>query len=140
MTLSEKARVRAANEAFYAAFRAGDMEAMDDLWSRRAEVRVFHPNRRGIEGRENVMRSWRGIMRSAPPPEIHANDPVIILSRNSATVICYEDLGYAQMIATNVFLKEDGVWRLVHHQATRLPMTARDRTGRDAQQRNRKAD
>ena len=140
MAVSEKARVRAANEAFYAAFRDGDMAAMDAVWSRRPDVRVFHPNRRGVEGREKVMRSWRGIMRDRPPPEIHASGPVVILCRNSATVICFEELGYARMIATNVFLKEDGVWRMVHHQATRLPVTAGDRARRNAAERDRKPD
>ncbi len=138
MSLSDKARVQAANEAFYAAFQAGDMAAMDALWSRRPDIRVFHPNRRGIEGREKVMRSWRGILHGSPPPQIHASDPLVILSRNSATVICFEEMGYARMIATNVFLREQGAWRLVHHQATRLPMTAVDRARRDTGERNRK--
>ncbi len=32
-------------------------------------------------------------------------------------MICYEVLGPNVLVATNVFLREDGAWRMVHHHA-----------------------
>lgn len=121
---SEKRRVLVANAAFYAAFRAGDLRAMESIWSRRRAVCVFHPNARGIEGREAVMRSWEAILVDGGPCEIVPVKPLVIMSRNSAMVICEERVGDTRMIATNLFAREPGGWFMVHHQATRLPATA----------------
>lgn len=118
---SRKRRVLAANAAFYAAFRGGDMAAMEALWSLRAEVGVYHPSAAGIEGRGAVMRSWRAILVEGAPPAIFPVDPMVVLLGRTAMVVCEEELGDARTIATNVFADEDGAWRMVHHQATRLP-------------------
>jgi SnoaL-like domain len=32
-------------------------------------------------------------------------------------ITCEEELGSGTLVATNIFAKEDGVWRIVHHQA-----------------------
>lgn len=120
----DKRRVLAANAAFYAAFRAGDIRAMDTIWSRRRAVRVFHPNARGIEGRDAVMRSWEAILLDGGPCGIVPVEPLVILAGKSAMVVCEEHLGGGRLIATNLFAFEPGGWRMVHHQATRLPVTA----------------
>lgn len=124
MVESDKRQVLAANAAFYAAFRAGDFRAMGSVWSRRRAVRVFHPNARGIEGRDAVMRSWEAILLDGGPCDILPIDPLVIISGKSAMVVCEEHLGDTRMIATNLFAQEPGGWRMVHHQATRLPVTA----------------
>ena len=123
-TKSEKAEVLAANGRFYAAFRGADFEAMDVLWSRRREVTVFHPNWPGISGRRDVMESWFRIMIEGTPPDIRPLDPLVIQTGGTALVICDEAAGDSRMIATNVFIKEDGAWRMTHHQATQLPVKA----------------
>ena len=124
----EDKRVRIANEAFYAAFRAADFDAMDALWSRSRSVAVYHPNWQGITGRDAVMASWYRIMVEGAPPEIFPHDQIVILSGNGAFVICTEHMGGVQTIATNTFVFEEGQWRLTHHQATPLPVATQDRT------------
>lgn len=121
--MGEKQRVLAANEAFYAAFRAADFEAMERLWSKRRKVTVYHPNWPGIDTRDAVMESWYRILVAGDPPQVSATDPTVILSAKTALVICREDLGGAHLIATNVFVLEDGQWRMTNHQASRLPAT-----------------
>ena len=123
-TKSEKAEVLAANGRFYAAFRGADFEAMDALWSRRRDVSVFHPSWPGISGRRDVMESWFRIMIEGTPPDIRPLDPLVILTGATALVICDEAVGDSRMIATNVFVKEDGAWHMTHHQATQLPEPA----------------
>ena len=66
------------------------------------------------------MRSWKTVLVEASPPDIFPAEPLVVLSGATALVICDEVIGSARMIATNVFANEDGAWRLVHHQATRL--------------------
>lgn len=46
-----------------------------------------------------------------------------------AIVICEEDLSTSTLVATNLFVREDGAWRLVHHQASPalLPASPRPR-------------
>lgn len=121
---SDKSRVLVANAAFYAAFRAGDLQAMEIVWSRRRAVSVFHPNARGIEGHGAVMRSWEAILLDGGSCNILPVDPVVIMSGKSAMVICEEHVGETRMIATNLFALEPGGWFMVHHQATRLPAAA----------------
>ena len=122
--MSEKQAVLAANEAFYAAFRDADFEAMERLWARRRKVSVYHPNWPGIEARDAVMESWYRILVLGDPPHVRAFDPIAIVTAKTGLVISYEDLGGANLIATNVFVLEDGQWRMTNHQASRLPATA----------------
>lgn len=119
--MSEKQRVLDANEAFYSAFRNADFEAMEALWARKRKVSVYHPNWPGIADRDAVMESWYRILVSGDPPQIRAHAPTVILTGRTALVICQEDLDSARLIATNVFVLEDGEWRMTNHQASRLP-------------------
>ena len=34
-----------------------------------------------------------------------------------AYVICFEDLDGGYLVATNVFVREGSLWRMIHHQA-----------------------
>ncbi len=120
-TMSDKQRALAANEAFYAAFRAADIDAMEALWSKRRKVSVYHPNWPGIDTRDAVMESWYRILVVGEPPQVSAKDPTMIMSKKTAMVICREDLGGTHLIATNVFVLENGQWRMTNHQASRLP-------------------
>lgn len=136
MAQSEKELVLAANAAFYAAFSRNDLAAMDALWSATRDVAVFHPNWQGIKGRDAVMRSWAAIMDDSGPTEIRPIDACVIISGKTAMVVCEEDLVAVRMIATNVFINEGGTWRMVHHQATRLPEAVQDqpeKSGRNGQ-------
>ncbi|MEC9368581.1 MAG: nuclear transport factor 2 family protein [Pseudomonadota bacterium] len=117
--------VLAANAAFYAAFRSGDLQAMESLWSRSRDVCIYHPSQRGIEGREAVMRSWRDILLDGAPPMIYPVDPIAILGGSVALVVCEEDIEGRRLIATNVFVREDGGWRLTQHHATGLALDAK---------------
>ena len=119
--MDEKQKVLAANDAFYAAFRAADIDAMEALWSKRRKVSVYHPNWPGIDTRDAVMESWYRILVVGDPPHVSIMDPTVIMSKMTAMVVCREDLGGAHLIATNVFVLEDGAWRMTNHQASRLP-------------------
>ena len=115
--MSESAAVLFANEAFYHAFHSRDLEAMDDLWARQASVVCIHPGWQALTLREAVMKSWRGILANPDAPPIQCRAPRAHIQGGLGVVVCYEVLGNSVLVATNMFAREDGAWKMVHHQA-----------------------
>ena len=118
------AEVIAANEAFYAAFTRYDSDAMDAVWARRTAVACIHPGHDALRGRELVMASWRAILGSGRAPRIRCADASAHVVGEMAFVVCHELIGGGRLVATNVFVQEDGRWRIAHHQAGPLPPLA----------------
>jgi len=117
--------ILAANEAFYQAFRREDPTAMDELWARRAPVACIHPGWDALIGRDRVMASWRAIMENGAPP-LRCVAPRVQRLGDAAFVICEEHVDGGRLIATNVFVHEDGQWRIVHHHAGPIAGASQD--------------
>ena len=66
-------------------------------------------------------RSGRGGPASIPAPEIDCRNARAYLLGETAYVICYEILKGTTLVATNVFVREGGEWRIAHHQAGAAP-------------------
>ena len=115
--MSDTDAVLFANEAFYRAFADRDEDAMDLLWSDTDQVACLHPGWGPLLGREEVVESWKAIIRNPESPEIICHDAHAHVYGGTAYVICFEEIGGDYLIATNVFHQEKGRWRLVHHQA-----------------------
>ena len=113
--------VLAANERLYDVFRSGDMAAMYELWSVRDSISVYHPNWPGITGRDDVMTSWHQVMVMGEPPAVFAIAPTVIRKGKTAVVFCTEVVDGGEMTASNVFVLEDGDWKLTGHHARPLP-------------------
>jgi ketosteroid isomerase-like protein len=111
-------QVLAANAAFYAAFRSRDVEAMQAVWARRDDVVCIHPGWQRLCGRATVMESWRSILTGGGAPAIVCSrETVHRISADAAFVVCVEILPGGELVATNVFVREQGQWRMMHHQA-----------------------
>jgi ketosteroid isomerase-like protein len=119
MSTPDDDAVLAANRGFYRAFAERDLAAMDALWARDAPVACIHPGWDALIGRAAVMASWRDIF--GQPTAIACRAERILRHGDTACVICHEALGEAPdgglLIATNLFVREAGAWRMVHHQA-----------------------
>jgi len=122
--MKTKHDVLRANHEFYSAFRSGDYARMDSIWAHDHDVSVFHPNWDGIEGRDAVMASWFEVMVVAEPPMVTVRDECVIITGRRAMVLCTECFDVTRIVASNLFVLEEGVWRLTHHQATHLPYNA----------------
>jgi len=111
--------VAAANAAFYRAFRDRNLAAMAALWSQRAKIACVHPGMGVVIGRDEVMATWRGILAHPESPRLDCSQVEVHLLGTSAFVTCMEGPHgeVARLVATNVFVLEDGRWRMVHHQA-----------------------
>ena len=105
------------NEAFYDAFSRHDIAAMEAIWSKRVDLACIHPGWDAIVGRREVLSSWRAILSSPEAPTVEGTGAVAHVIGDVAYVVCSEVLPGAELCATNVFVREDGTWKLVHHQA-----------------------
>lgn len=120
-----------ANEAFYSAFAARDLGAMDAVWARHVPVACIHPGWGPLHGRDEVMRSWAGILGNPQSPVVTCQGARALLLGDMAVVTCFERLQSDMLIATNLFARQGHVWKLVHHQAG--PTSARpDEAAEDA--------
>ena len=116
--MSDEERVLAANAAFYQAFAARDVKAMETLWAARAPVACVHPGWAALRGRDSVLASWNGILSGSGAPPITCSGAVAHVFGDTAFVVCTEHIPNVELIATNVFVRENGAWKMVHHHAS----------------------
>lgn len=115
--MSDNDAVLFANEAFYRAFADRDEDAMIALWSETAPVACLHPGWEPLFGLEDVLSSWLAIIRNPESPAILCHDAHAHVLGDAAFVICFEEIGGSFLAATNIFVQEGRVWKMVHHQA-----------------------
>jgi ketosteroid isomerase-like protein len=118
--MTDQDAVLAANLEFYRAFATRDLRAMDALWARRAPVACLHPGWTALKDREAVMESWAGILANPGAPGIACFDEEAFVYGDMALVLCEEELDGGTLAASNFFVREDGVWRIAHHQAGQI--------------------
>lgn len=117
LPIADEAEVLARNRAFYAAFRERDLSLMDDVWARRVPVACVHPGWQAIRGRPQVMASFRAILGNLGAPSIDCEGETVHIQGESAFVVCEEVLEGGRLVATNIFIREEGEWRMCLHQA-----------------------
>ena len=120
--MSDTAELMFANDAFYHAFRSRDLAAMEVLWAQHAPIACVHPGWHALNTREAVMESWEGILSNPEAPAVGCRGARAYLVGDLGPgrlgiVVCYEIFRGSVLTATNIFLREDGAWRMVHHHA-----------------------
>ena len=118
--MTDSDAVLAANLAFYRAFTARDRAAMNALWARRAPVACLHPGWTALTDRDAIIQSWEGILSSPDAPRIACFDEQVLLYGDVALVLCEEELDGGTLAASNLFIREDGEWRIAHHHAGQI--------------------
>ena len=106
-----------ANEAFYQAFTDRDIDAMEALWAPTESVTCIHPGWGALSGREEVLESWAAIISNPDSPPIRSLAPHAVMHGDTGYVICFEEIAGQFLIATNVFIRDGRLWKMVHHQA-----------------------
>ena len=120
--MTDSDAVLAANLEFYRAFTTRDLAAMESLWARRSPVACIHPGWPPLTERDGILESWQRILANPDAPRIACYDEQVLLFGDTALVICEEELEGGTLIASNLFVREDGAWKLAHHQASQLAM------------------
>lgn len=110
--------VLAANESFYRAFNQKDTAAMEDVWARSVQVGCIHPGWNVLWGRDPVLQSWERILTNPDQPKIVMGGANITMLGDAAAIVaCRELVAGTPLAATNIFVREEGAWKLVHHQS-----------------------
>jgi ketosteroid isomerase-like protein len=120
--MSESAAIDFANQAFYGAFAAADINAMADVWAARAPVSCTHPGGGPIFGRDSVLASWRSIFSGVKRFPIRHRLVRIDISEGIGIAHSIEILDNATLAATNLFVREGRIWRMIHHHAGSAPL------------------
>jgi ketosteroid isomerase-like protein len=118
--MTDQDAVLAANLEFYRAFAARDLAAMDALWARQTRVACLHPGWNALKDRDTIMESWAGILSNPEAPRIACFDEEVFLYGDAALVLCEEELEGGTLAASNLFVREEGKWRIAHHHAGQI--------------------
>ncbi|MDQ2870772.1 MAG: nuclear transport factor 2 family protein [Acidobacteriota bacterium] len=126
----QETAVAAANLAFYRALEARELSAIDLVWSHSETASCIHPGWHRLDGWREIRRSWENIFESSRPWTVTCEDVRIVISGEMAWVSCVEVIrpfgstrpdAAARMQATNLFAREDGDWKMIHHHASASP-------------------
>jgi ketosteroid isomerase-like protein len=117
----------AAEAAFYAAFDARSLDAMMAVWAGDDRIACIHPMAAPLNGRAAVAAGWHSMFEAAGQfrvqvelaQEMRETDQVIRIVREYL-IIGQETEPRPPILATNVFRKEAGGWRMVLHHASPL--------------------
>jgi ketosteroid isomerase-like protein len=119
---SAREAVLAANEAFYAAFAGKSFEAMDALWAREAPVACIHPLGELLTARDDIMGTWRAILENPEQPRVVGVSEEVTLIGDMAFVVGREFVAGSAIVVTNIFVREQGAWRMAHHHSSPMVM------------------
>ncbi len=115
--MDRAAEVIFTNERFYQAFGTGDFEGMERLWAKEIAVSCIHPGHSPLTQRKDIIESWHLILQGGSAVGLQCKAPEVMLHGDIAWVICYEFLEGGYLIATNLFVQQNGEWKIIHHQA-----------------------
>ncbi|MCK6504809.1 nuclear transport factor 2 family protein [Myxococcota bacterium] len=121
--LEPQDEVRAALDAFYAAFQDLDLAAMSRVWARRDQDLCVHPGWEVLEGWPLIRESWRAIFANTGFLRVAVLEPRIEVLGTVARVTNVEALvtvagsqvAHSQVAATKLFLRTAEGWRLILH-------------------------
>ncbi len=119
-------------EAFYEAMQRGDLEAMMALWADDEDVVCVHPGSDRFVGLAAVRESWASIFRHGRVQirrcDVRVHTGAVLAVHNVVEQTLQGDphgappggLQVVECIATNVYVKQAGGWRMMlHHSALR---------------------
>lgn len=122
-TISDSDAVKQANQGFYRAFESLDVHKMRGVWAQSEDISCVHPGWPLLKGFEQVMESWKRIFENTSMMQFTITGAVIRVEGDSAWVMGTENIATlvdgkvaeAKVQATNIFIKRDGRWLMVHH-------------------------
>jgi ketosteroid isomerase-like protein len=111
--------VLAANQAFYDAFEAADLDAMSALWEHSERVACTHPGWATLRGWGGIVASWYAIFQNPQRLQFILTEPFAMAEGDVGWVTVNENLLDGQLGSTvaalNVFLRTESGWLMVAH-------------------------
>jgi ketosteroid isomerase-like protein len=130
--MSTEDDVRTASARFYSALERmtdGDVAPLADIWSHSATVTTMHPIGGRQTGWDEVRGSFQGVADLASSGQVELRDQSIQVAGDMAYEVGIE-YGQATLAGervtiehrvTNVYRREDGQWKIVHHHTDLSP-------------------
>jgi ketosteroid isomerase-like protein len=128
---SDMDAVKGADQAFYAAFSAHDIAAMQKAWSSDADIQNIGPGSKAVAvGWDAIKKGFEGTLSNFPDIKLSMEQPRIKVNNSVAWVSGIEHaegkdkagvVFSRSNLVTNIFEKEAGVWLMVYHHASRMP-------------------
>jgi ketosteroid isomerase-like protein len=121
--------IRAATVLFYDAFNSalkGNLDPMSAVWSHRPDVSDLDTDGGRATGWNEVRANFQNMVRVYPDGHIAPQDMLIVADGDTGFSVVTETgqlrsadgpmVKFSQR-ATNIFRREDGQWKLIHHHA-----------------------
>lgn len=135
--------VARANQRFYDAFEARDLDAMAAVWERTDRATITHPGWPTLRGWAKVLGSWDAIFRNTPYIQFFLTEPTIEVDGDIAWVTLNESILQAEpdqgdrrgalfeasVAAVNLFARSRGEWRMVLHHGSAVGRNDEERPG-----------
>jgi len=116
-----------ANQAFYDAHEARDLNAMSHLWHDGDRVVCVHPGWPILRGREAVLASWQRIFDGPGRNQFILTNVRADGIGDAGWVSLEENLidgaETHTIAATNIFVRQQGRWRLLSHHGSPIVLT-----------------
>jgi ketosteroid isomerase-like protein len=130
--MSDEEQVRAASDAFYRALHGvcrRDASLMSEAWHHTAQVSTAHPMGDWVYGWEQVWATWQELAHVLSEGAIEVLGLRIQVLGDVAVATCIEDVSLTigeravrwRSNVTNVFTREGGQWKMLHHHADKAP-------------------
>jgi ketosteroid isomerase-like protein len=117
-----------AEQAFYQAFEAGDVEQMMGVWANDEEVECIHPVGPRLAGRAAIRDGWIALFSNPRAMRFRISDRRREQCDTLAIHIVHEnvrlgdsDKRYPPLVATNIYRLTDNGWRMILHHASPTP-------------------
>ena len=127
----------ACEDAFYAAFAACDIEQMMAVWVHDAPLVCIHPGSAPLTSRHAVEDSWREIFNAGGGVQFSLTEQKVMESQEVCVRYVHENIHHgpglrsmAVVCATNVYVLENGSWRMCLHHASPGPAAPKAGDGR----------
>jgi ketosteroid isomerase-like protein len=125
---SDRAEVEEANARFYRVFESLDLRQMDEVWAHGDHVRCVHPGWGLLTGWDAVRESWESIFKGSEEMRFSITDVNAYVEGPIGWVTCTENIlseargniSVTSLLATNIFERSAGEWRMIHHHASHI--------------------
>ena len=115
--------VKAANQRFYDAFGALDIQAMEAAWEPSDRALCVHPGWQALVGWDHIKASWQGIFDNTTLMHFNIQYLNVATEGDCGWVTCVENItsvlqGRASnfgILATNIFVRTPQGWRMTAH-------------------------
>jgi len=115
-----------AEKAFYKAFEETDLKMMEKVWAQDDAIVCVHPNAPRLEGREEIMESWRQIFDGDSGLKFFLSDTHYIQDGLLSIHLVKEDVeiegGFvAVIVTTNIYQQTEEGWKMILHHSSSEP-------------------